>query len=69
MIVQLLNSHQGVWSVWVSLQGDAPTEPESFCIGEENNPHGAFEAAVRALNKALDDVVVLAHDRGVTVQR
>jgi hypothetical protein len=61
---------EGDWVVWAALnEGDPTQQPESFVIGCANNPTGACEAAVRALNKALDDVVILAHDHGVTVER
>jgi hypothetical protein len=58
------------WQVWVSLQdGNPAVMTESFCIGVGETVDEAATAARKALDKALDDLVVLAHDQGATVAR
>jgi GTP cyclohydrolase III len=58
------------FGVWVALKPGDPIEQEcSFAIGSGSTPREAFDAAKRALDQACDDLVVLAHDNGVQVQR
>lgn len=70
MIVSILHDQFDQWGVWAALRdGDPRTQTESFLIGVGATVEDAAATAVKALHQALDDVVILAHDKGATVQR
>lgn len=69
MVVTLL-TRDGEYVIWVALEEGDPIQQDcSFAIGVGNNPREAFDVAKKTLDKALDNLVVLASDTGLRLER
>jgi hypothetical protein len=61
---------EGDWSVWIAMEAGPPVPQQcSWAIGSGDTQVAAFDSAKRALDKALDDLVVIADGHGVRVER